>query len=81
MLESFKSLQLNHGLMEVGYVDYQTGTQFPTISASEPYDDRQALSVSMTATLDAMGNLVLGKAFYLCSLFSHTLFYLSPIIW
>ncbi|XP_050252339.1 uncharacterized protein LOC126698882 isoform X1 [Quercus robur] len=62
VLENFKSLQLNHGLMEVGYVDHQTGTQFPTISASEPYDDRQALSVSMTATLDAMGNLLLGSS-------------------
>ncbi|KAK9993060.1 hypothetical protein SO802_022763 [Lithocarpus litseifolius] len=62
VLENFDALQLNHGLMEVGYVDHQTGTQFPTISASEPYDDRQALSVSMTATLDAMGNLVLGSS-------------------
>ncbi|XP_030934237.1 uncharacterized protein LOC115959794 isoform X2 [Quercus lobata] len=62
VLENFKSLQLNHGLMEVGYVDHQTGTLFPTISASEPYDDRQALSVSMTATLDAMGNLLLGSS-------------------
>ncbi|KAK4573531.1 hypothetical protein RGQ29_031474 [Quercus rubra] len=33
-----------------------------TISASEPHDCGQDLSVSMTATLDAMGNLVLGSS-------------------
>uniref|UniRef100_A0A2N9I074 FAD-dependent oxidoreductase domain-containing protein 1 n=1 Tax=Fagus sylvatica TaxID=28930 RepID=A0A2N9I074_FAGSY len=62
VLENFKPLQLNHGLMEVGYVDHQTPTQLSTTSASEPYDHGQALSVSMTATLDAMGNLVLGSS-------------------
>jgi hypothetical protein len=67
VLENFKPLQLNHGLMEVGYVDHQTPTQLSTTSASEPYDHGQALSVSMTATLDAMGNLVLGNTFALYS--------------
>jgi hypothetical protein len=57
VLENFNALQLNHGLMEVGYVNHQT------ISASGPLDHGQALSVSMTATMDAMGNLVLGTIF------------------
>lgn len=43
--------------MEAGYVDHQT------ISASGPLDHGQAWSVSMTATMDAMGNLVLGTIF------------------
>ncbi|KAE8038086.1 hypothetical protein FH972_010629 [Carpinus fangiana] len=56
VLENFNALQLNHGLMEAGYVNHQT------ISASGPFDHGQALSVSMTATMDAMGNLVLGSS-------------------
>ncbi|XP_059445716.1 uncharacterized protein LOC132177408 isoform X2 [Corylus avellana] len=56
VLENFNALQLNHGLMEAGYVNHQT------ISASGPLDHGQALSVSMTATMDAMGNLVLGSS-------------------
>ncbi|XP_062174768.1 uncharacterized protein LOC133879953 isoform X1 [Alnus glutinosa] len=56
VLENYNALQLNHGLMEVGYVNHQT------ISASGPLDHGQALSVSMTATMDAMGNLVLGSS-------------------
>jgi hypothetical protein len=57
VLENFNALQLNHGLMEAGYVNHQT------ISASGPLDHGQTLSVSMTATMDAMGNLVLGTIF------------------
>ena len=75
------SLKLNHGLMEMGYVDHQTVTQLETISASELHDCGQDLSVSMTATLDAMGNLVLGKICYLFSVYPYNLFYLSPITW
>ncbi|KAK4573532.1 hypothetical protein RGQ29_031474 [Quercus rubra] len=62
VLENVMPLKLNHGLMEMGYVDHQTVTQLETISASEPHDCGQDLSVSMTATLDAMGNLVLGSS-------------------
>lgn len=62
MLENYNALQLNHGLMEVGYVNHET------ISASGPLDHGQALSVSMTATMDAMGNLVLGTIFISLSL-------------
>lgn len=55
MLENSDVLQLNHGLMEVGYVDHQT------ILSNEPLDHEQSLSISMTATMDNVGNLVLGK--------------------
>ncbi|XVF81300.1 hypothetical protein PTKIN_Ptkin15bG0144300 [Pterospermum kingtungense] len=57
VLENFSPLQLNHGLMEAGYVDYQN-----LISTSELDDHSQNLSVSMTATMDIMGNLVLGSS-------------------
>ncbi|MBA0700549.1 hypothetical protein Goari_021930, partial [Gossypium aridum] len=57
VFENFNPLQLNHGSMEVGYVDYQNAT-FPL-----GLDDQsQTLSVSMTATIDMMGNLVLGSS-------------------
>lgn len=56
VLENFNALQLNHGLMEVGYVDHKT------ISTSQSLDHEQALSISMTATMDAAGNLVLGSS-------------------
>ncbi|KAM4070357.1 hypothetical protein ACB094_12G159800 [Castanea mollissima] len=62
VLENVMPLKLNHGLMEMGYVDHQTVNRRATISASEPHDCGQDLSVSMTATLDAMGNLVLGSS-------------------
>ncbi|MED6182574.1 hypothetical protein PIB30_029707 [Stylosanthes scabra] len=55
-LQNFNYLQLNHGLMEAGYVDH------PTISGIEPSDDGRSLSISMTATLDAAGNLLIGSS-------------------
>lgn len=54
-LQNFNSLQLNHGLMEAGYVDH------PSISDLESSDHGRDLSVSMTATIDAAGNLLVGK--------------------
>ncbi|XP_021274625.1 uncharacterized protein LOC110409568 isoform X2 [Herrania umbratica] len=57
VLENFNSLQLNHGLMEVGYVDYENA-----ILPSGLNDQSQTLSVSMTATMDTMGNLILGSS-------------------
>ncbi|KAH7518760.1 hypothetical protein FEM48_Zijuj09G0205300 [Ziziphus jujuba var. spinosa] len=48
-----------HGLMEAGYVNLQTATPLPRILTSEAFDRGQALSISMTATMDSMGNLVL----------------------
>ncbi|CAK8541391.1 unnamed protein product [Lathyrus sativus] len=55
-LQNFNSLQLNHGLMEAGYVDH------PSISGLESSDHAQNLSVSMTATIDAAGNLLIGSS-------------------
>ena len=60
MLENFDSLHVNHGLMEAGYVNQQAATPLPRISNSEAFDHGKTLSVSMTATMDFMGNLVLG---------------------
>ncbi|EOX93738.1 FAD-dependent oxidoreductase family protein isoform 3, partial [Theobroma cacao] len=57
VLENFNSLQLNHGLMEVGYVDYENSILTPGLN-----DQSQTLSVSMTATMDTMGNLILGSS-------------------
>ncbi|XP_022727703.1 uncharacterized protein LOC111283423 isoform X3 [Durio zibethinus] len=57
VIENFNSLQLNHGLMEVGYVDHQNA-----ILTSEQDDHSQTLAVSMTATMDTMGNLILGSS-------------------
>ncbi|RYR49013.1 hypothetical protein Ahy_A07g035284 isoform A [Arachis hypogaea] len=54
VLQNFDYLQLNHGLMEAGYVDH------PTLSDIESSEDGRSLSVSMTATVDAAGNLLIG---------------------
>ncbi|KAB2620973.1 hypothetical protein D8674_043101 [Pyrus ussuriensis x Pyrus communis] len=49
--------------MEVGYVDHQTANPLPSISTSEFLNqDEQTLSVSMTATMDTMGNIILGSS-------------------
>lgn len=55
-LQNFNSLQLNHGLMEAGYVDHRS------ISGLESSDHGRDLSVSMTATLDAAGSLLIGSS-------------------
>lgn len=47
--------------MEVGYVDHYAA--LPNILASGLLD--QTLSVSMTATMGAMGSIVLGKIYIL----------------
>ncbi|CAB4321438.1 unnamed protein product [Prunus armeniaca] len=65
VLENFNSFQLNHGLMEAGYIDHHhTAVPLPSLSTSGLLDDHdgQALSVSMTATMDTMGNIVLGSS-------------------
>ncbi|XP_022143543.1 uncharacterized protein LOC111013420 isoform X2 [Momordica charantia] len=51
VIENFNSLHLNHGLMEVGYVNHQT------LTSAEGLE--QTSSISMTATMDVQGNLVL----------------------
>ncbi|KAH7576524.1 hypothetical protein JRO89_XS01G0098800 [Xanthoceras sorbifolium] len=79
VLENFDSLKLNHGLMETSYVAHHDLTMNPGL-----VDLEQILSISMTATMDMMGNLVLGKILYFSSWFSSTtgliLFELSLLI-
>nr|VDD38876.1 unnamed protein product [Brassica oleracea] len=55
VVENFDSFHLNHGMMEAGYADHQ--------SASAPGAEERMLSISMTATMDTTGNLVLGNVF------------------
>ncbi|KAK7256199.1 hypothetical protein RIF29_29637 [Crotalaria pallida] len=55
-LQNVNFLQLNHGLMEAGYVDHAT---MPDLESS---DHGRDLSVSMTATVDATGNLLIGSS-------------------
>ncbi|KAJ0573899.1 putative FAD dependent oxidoreductase, FAD/NAD(P)-binding domain superfamily [Helianthus annuus] len=55
VIENFNSFKLNHGLMEVGYVGHQDATR-------QPSAETETLSVSMTATMDTSGNLVLGSS-------------------
>ncbi|KAK4268159.1 hypothetical protein QN277_024848 [Acacia crassicarpa] len=62
VLENFNSLPVNHGLMEAGYVDHQTAPSPPMVSGLERYDHGRTLSVSMTATVDAVGNILLGSS-------------------
>ena len=61
VLKNFRDIQLNHALMEAGYVDHQSRTQLSSVSTPGASDHGQNLSISMTATVDTMGNLVLGK--------------------
>lgn len=62
VIENFKSFKLNHGIMEAGYVNHQSATLKATASDSGPVYNAQDLSVSMTATMDASGSLVLGSS-------------------
>ncbi|CAL5424827.1 unnamed protein product [Camellia sinensis] len=58
VLENLNAIKLNHGLMEVGYVDHEAAALDSSVSASGPVH-AQISSISMTATMDAWGNLVL----------------------
>lgn len=58
VLENFNSLRLNHGLMEAGYIGHQESA----ISAPGKVDHEGDLSISMTATIDAYGNLLIGSS-------------------
>ena len=59
VLEKFNFLQLKQGLMEAGCTNHMVTAQHTISSASG--DQGQALSISMTATMDTMGNFVLGS--------------------
>eukprot|EP00252_Welwitschia_mirabilis_P006721 TRINITY_DN1761_c0_g1_i2.p1 TRINITY_DN1761_c0_g1~~TRINITY_DN1761_c0_g1_i2.p1 ORF type:complete len:461 (-),score=73.18 TRINITY_DN1761_c0_g1_i2:339-1721(-) len=56
------TMQLNHGLMELDYCKHQLGLVWPENRSG--FGDKLTLetSVSMTATHDSMGNLVLGSS-------------------
>jgi len=78
VLEKFDKVKLNHALMEVGYVGHQIAKPNSTHMASESSEDELgALSISMTATIDTKGNLVLGNlrstVFSRCSMFQFLL--------
>ncbi|RLN33422.1 glycine oxidase [Panicum miliaceum] len=63
VVENFDKVKLNHALMEVGYVVHQVAKSNHTHMALESSEDEHgALSISMTATVDAKGNLVLGSS-------------------
>lgn len=59
MIENFKPFKLNHGLMEAGYANHQSATLKSVPNSGSIYD-AQSTSVSMTATMDTSGGLVLG---------------------
>ncbi|KAM0947189.1 putative FAD dependent oxidoreductase, FAD/NAD(P)-binding domain superfamily [Dioscorea sansibarensis] len=62
VLENYNKIHLNHGLMEAGYANHLV-TKIPnTFLVSETIDEHCLSSISMTATLDMRGNLVLGSS-------------------
>ncbi|XP_052170532.1 uncharacterized protein LOC127786865 [Diospyros lotus] len=61
VVKDFNFFRLNHGLMEVGYADHQSATLQSSVSASGSVNASTS-SVSMTATMDSWGNLVLGSS-------------------
>lgn len=67
VLENFNSLKLNHASMEAGYVGHHDLTLHPG-----QVDHGQILSISMTATTDVIGNLVLGRILRFSLQFSRT---------
>ncbi|RDY08872.1 dadA, partial [Mucuna pruriens] len=56
VLQNFNDLLLNHGLMEADYLNH------PTIAGLESSYHESNLSVSMVASIDAAGNLLLGSS-------------------
>ncbi|KAK3132960.1 hypothetical protein QOZ80_6AG0530090 [Eleusine coracana subsp. coracana] len=63
VLENFDKVKINHGLMEVGYVGHQVAKLDSISMSSDSGDDEHdSSSISMTATLDSKGNLVLGSS-------------------
>lgn len=55
VLENFNSLKLNHGIMEAGYLAHKDAALGSVL-------DPVQTSISMTATMDTSGNLVLGSS-------------------
>lgn len=61
VLENFKSFQLNHGLMEVGYVNHESAALSSNTDPGTKYH-ANAASISMTATMDMSGRVVFGSS-------------------
>ncbi|GLJ23642.1 hypothetical protein SUGI_0447790 [Cryptomeria japonica] len=63
VLERHQPFHLNHGLMEIGYSDHQIASSLQDDSSVDnSFSSLDTLSVSMTATTDSHGNLVLGSS-------------------
>ncbi|GFP91172.1 calmodulin-like protein 3 [Phtheirospermum japonicum] len=62
VLENFKPFNLNHGLMEAAYVSHESAVLSPATSDSKTGFDVNNASISMTATTDTTGRLVLGSS-------------------
>ncbi|CAI9107282.1 OLC1v1006601C1 [Oldenlandia corymbosa var. corymbosa] len=62
LIENFDSFKLNHALMEAGYVNHQSAALQAAVSGAETPYDAETTSVSMTATMDSSGRLVLGSS-------------------
>lgn len=77
VLENFNQIQLKHGLMEVGYADHTVVKSLT--SAGETEEDLTLTSISMTATTDIMGNLVLGNGQPLFPRWFYLLLYVATI--
>lgn len=60
MIKNFDFFKLNHGLMEAGYVGHQNATLESAVSGPLSVNHAEFTSISMTATMDTMGNLILG---------------------
>ncbi|KAL8531112.1 hypothetical protein ACS0TY_007939 [Phlomoides rotata] len=61
VLENFKPFNLNHGLMEVGYVNHESAVQSASTDSGTGHDANTAY-ISMTATTDMLGRIVLGSS-------------------
>eukprot|EP01018_Ginkgo_biloba_P033113 Gb_37953 [translate_table: standard] len=63
VLETLHPLHLNHALMEIGYCDHQIASSLSDDPSVEiVHSSFDTLSVSMTATVDSKGHLVLGMS-------------------
>lgn len=62
VIENSEFLKLNHALMEVGYINHQSAAVQSTAPGTGSSYDAQSTSVSMTATIDPSGSLLLGSS-------------------
>ncbi|KAL6564951.1 hypothetical protein OROMI_016401 [Orobanche minor] len=62
VLENFKPFNLNHGLMEAAYTSHESANMSSNRTDSVIGFDVNTASISMTATMDLTGRLVLGSS-------------------